>query len=179
MPHLIPSETAQVSKGPGQQKGRPSTFVYTVKNNRCCRAGCGKFSLRNRKCPDLFTFHLRHSCTPNPEGLKAAKASVELHQSAFLLMTSCLQLDCLLERAWGPGLEGCPPCHCHLTSQEGIQEPRVPWASTSDKTGTVPRSLTRNYSQLVQTHTKLVFAHFPCLLFMTVYHKTQTYHFCV
>ena len=45
--HLIPSETAQASKGPGQQKGQPRMLVYTVKNNRCCRAGCGKFNLRN------------------------------------------------------------------------------------------------------------------------------------
>lgn len=77
----------------GQQKGPHSMLIYIMKTSRYCRRGCGKFSHQKRKCPNLFTLHLSH-CTPNLEGLKAAKASVELDQSASLLMTSCLQLDC-------------------------------------------------------------------------------------
>lgn len=112
--------------------------------------------------PKSLILHLSHSsCTHDSEGLKAAKASVELNQSAFLLMTSCLQLDSLLKRArrcLGPGLEGCPPYYCHLTSLRGIQEPSVPSATISDKTRTFSKSLTRNYSQLVQN----VYEACPC-----------------
>ena len=68
------------------------------------------------------------SCTPDPQGLKASTASVELNQSAFLSMTSCLQpdsLDSLLEKRLGPGLGGCfcfPGC-CPFTPRGGTQGP--------------------------------------------------------
>lgn len=127
-------------------------------------AECGKFS-RNSS-PNLSVLRLSHSsCTPNPQGLIATKASVELNQSAFLLMTSCLQLDCLLERErhLGPGLEGCPLCCCHFTSHGGIQGPRVPSATISDDTRTNPQILDQKlfsaYTKCIQSMS-LLFTHF-------------------
>ena len=103
--------------------------------------------------PNPSVLHLSHSsCTPDSQGLKATKASVELNQSVFLLMTSCLQLDSLLERARrvGPGLEGCPPGCCSFPPHGETQGPRVPAATISDETRTFPRSLARDYSQFAQ-----------------------------
>lgn len=133
---------------------RKRTTQHTCSHNKeqcVLRARGGKFSTGSGNSQPVSPFTSKSFFLhTNREGLTAAKASVEVNQSAPLMMTSCLPLDGLLERArrLGPGLEGCPPCGCHLTSQRRIQEPRVP----SEETGTAapPKSLTRNYSQLVQ-----------------------------
>lgn len=114
------------------------TTQHTCSHNKeqcVLRARGGKFSTGSGNSQPVSPFTSKSFFLhTNREGLTAAKASVEVNQSAPLMMTSCLPLDGLLERArhLGPGLEGCPPCGCHFTSQGRIQEPRVP----SEETGT-------------------------------------------
>lgn len=79
--------------------------VYIIKNNTNCGLWYGKFSHCQHKLKlqsFYFTSRPFFSSTPNPQGLKATQASVELNQSAFLLMTSCLQLDSVpCPEGWG------------------------------------------------------------------------------
>lgn len=90
--------------------------------------------------------------TPNLQGLKATKASVELNQSAWLLMTSCLQLDSLpgrAGRARDPAWKGtlAAPFHTEGSESQGSPSATLPFLM---KPGTFPKSLARNYSRFVQ-----------------------------
>lgn len=132
---------------------------------------------------NLFILHRGHSSSsPNPHGLKANQASVELNQSAFLLMTSCLQLDSVPGRvgrlgpgpwAWKGALPPLPP----PCSPRDLRAKGPLSATTSGETKACPKPLAGNYSQLIQNaHKARVPALHPfptCLIFMKADYKTN------
>lgn len=144
----------------------------------------GKFSHSQRKLKlkIYFIWSLFSPGRPNRQGLTATKASVEMNQSACLLVTSCLQLDSLLGRV-GRARDRPGRAPSLLLPPFSLRDPRAKGPLSYHfrwNQGHPPSPRPETILSLYKMHTEhVVPAHHPvptCLIFMKTDYKTHIYH---
>lgn len=90
-------------------------------------------------------------------------------------MTSCLQLDSLLEKHLGPSLGGVLLAAALSLHVEGL---KVPAATISVKTRTLPKPLARDYClrKMHAKHVPVLHPSLTSLILMKADYKTQIHH---
>lgn len=151
------------------------------KSNGNCRIWWGKFSHCQQKPkprPRYFTFQSFFLYTQLSR-VKSNQSICGVEPISFSLDDIMPQVDSMLERVQclGPGVEGRPPAATTSDIRERFEGKR--FFPISSQIRTFPKSLTRNYSQLVQNAYKACsdLHSFPtCLIFMKTDYKTCIYH---